>query len=275
MADLQQAQDIKKETGLTGWMFQIVESLWFRNFILAVIIINTIMLGLETWPKAMDVAGELIIWLDRIAIYIFTIEIIMKLIAYRLRFFRDGWNIFDFIIVAVAYVPSSAGLSVLRALRILRALRLISIVPSMRKVVQGLLSAIPSMGAVVILLVLTFYIAAVMATKLFGATFPQWFGTLGESLYTLFQVMTLESWSMGIVRPIMEVHPFAWLFFVPFVLVSAFVVLNLFIAIIVNSMQEEQGEASHQERDAILHEIKAMRSEMEQLKMSIERKKIE
>lgn len=275
MADLQQAQDIKKETGLTGWMFQIVESLWFRNFILAVIIINTIMLGLETWPKAMDVAGELIIWLDRIAIYIFTIEIIMKLIAYRLRFFRDGWNIFDFIIVAVAYVPSSAGLSVLRALRILRALRLISIVPSMRKVVQGLLSAIPSMGAVVILLVLTFYIAAVMATKLFGPTFPQWFGTLGESLYTLFQVMTLESWSMGIVRPIMEVHPFAWLFFVPFVLVSAFVVLNLFIAIIVNSMQEEQGEASHQERDAILHEIKAMRSEMEQLKMSIERKNIE
>lgn len=275
MADLQQAQDIKKETGLTGWMFQIVESLWFRNFILAVIIINTIMLGLETWPKAMDVAGELIIWLDRIAIYIFTIEIIMKLIAYRLRFFRDGWNIFDFIIVAVAYVPSSAGLSVLRALRILRALRLISIVPSMRKVVQGLLSAIPSMGAVVILLVLTFYIAAVMATKLFGATFPQWFGTLGESLYTLFQVMTLESWSMGIVRPIMEVHPFAWMFFVPFVLVSAFVVLNLFIAIIVNSMQEEQGEASHQERDAILHEIKAMRSEMEQLKMSIERKNIE
>lgn len=275
MADLQQAQDIKKETGLTGWMFQIVESLWFRNFILAVIIINTIMLGLETWPKAMDVAGELIIWLDRIAIYIFTIEIIMKLIAYRLRFFRDGWNIFDFIIVAVAYVPSSAGLSVLRALRILRALRLISIVPSMRKVVQGLLSAIPSMGAVVILLVLTFYIAAVMATKLFGPTFPQWFGTLGESLYTLFQVMTLESWSMGIVRPIMEVHPFAWMFFVPFVLVSAFVVLNLFIAIIVNSMQEEQGEASHQERDAILHEIKAMRSEMEQLKMSIERKNIE
>lgn len=266
---------VSEETGITKWMLWIVESAWFRNFILAVIIINTIVLGFETWPRAMDAAGDFIYLLDRLAIIIFTVEIAMKLVAYRLRFFKDGWNIFDFIIVAVAYVPSSAGLSVLRALRILRALRLISIVPSMRKVVQGLLSAIPSMGAVVILLVLTFYIAAVMATKLFGATFPQWFGTLGESLYTLFQVMTLESWSMGIVRPIMEVHPFAWMFFVPFVLVSAFVVLNLFIAIIVNSMQEEQGEVSHQERDAILHEIKAMRSEMEQLKMSIERKKIE
>lgn len=263
--------EISKEASITNWTVQIVESAWFRNFILAVIIINTIVLGFETWPKAMDVAGDFIKMLDQLAIIIFTIEIAMKLFAYRLRFFKDGWNIFDFIIVAIAYVPSSAGLSVLRALRILRALRLISIVPSMRKVVQGLLSAIPSMGAVVILLVLTFYIAAVMATKLFGATFPQWFGTLGESLYTLFQVMTLESWSMGIVRPIMEVHPFAWLFFVPFVLVSAFVVLNLFIAIIVNSMQEEQGEASHQERDMILHEIRAMRSEVEQLKLMIEK----
>ncbi len=251
---------------LQKWALKLVEANIFRTFILAVIVINTIMLGLETWPAAMAIAGDLIVGIDTLAIIIFTIELILKFIAYRFRFFRDGWNIFDLIIVAAAYVPSSAGLSVLRAFRILRALRLISIVPSMRRVVQGLLSAIPSMGAVVILLLLTFYIAAVMATKIFGATFPQWFGTLGESLYTLFQVMTLESWSMGIVRPVMEVHPYAWLFFVPFVLVSAFVVLNLFIAIIVNSMQEEQGEASHQERDIILHEIRTIKSEMEQLK---------
>lgn len=262
---------IKEEVGITRFALLIVENRWFSNFIMAVIIINTIILGFETWPKAMDNAGGLINLLDRIAIFIFTAEIAIKLVAYRWRFFRDGWNIFDFIIVAVAYVPSSAGLSVLRALRILRALRLISIVPSMRKVVQGLLSAIPSMGAVVVLLVLTFYIAAVMATKLFGETFPQWFGTLGESLYTLFQIMTLESWSMGIVRPVMEVHPLAWLFFVPFVLVSAFIVLNLFIAIIVNSMQEEQGEASHQERDMILNEIRAMRTEMNEHKNIIEK----
>lgn len=264
-------QTITTDNGLTKLMLNIVESNVFRNFIMAVIVINTIVLGLETWPDAMNVAGDSIRLIDRIAITIFTVEIIMKLIAYRFRFFRDGWNIFDLIIVAVAYVPSSAGLSVLRALRILRALRLISVIPSMRRVVQGLLSAIPSMGAVVVLLVLTFYIASVMATKLFGETFPQWFGTLGESLYTLFQIMTLESWSMGIVRPVMEVHPLAWLFFVPFVLVSAFIVLNLFIAIIVNSMQEEQGEASHQERDMILNEIRAMRTEMNELKNIIEK----
>lgn len=256
-----------------GWALRIVQSPIFSNFILAVIVLNAITLGLETRADAAELAGGALAYIDRIAIAIFTMELALKLYAYRLRFFRDGWNIFDFVIVAAAYVPAGAGFSVLRALRILRALRLISMVPSMRRVVQGLLAAIPSMASVIVLLVLTFYIAAVMATKLFGSIFPEWFGTIGESFYTLFQIMTLESWSMGIVRPVMDVFPYAWLFFVPFVLISSFVVLNLFIAIIVNSMQEAQQEVSHQERDAILHEVQGLRAEIKQLHAALERQR--
>lgn len=239
-----------------------VESTRFQNAILAVIIVNAIVIGMETSPAIMAQFGGTLSALDSIAIVIFIIEILLKLFVYRLSFFKNGWNIFDFTIVAIALLPTGGSLSVLRALRILRALRLVSAMPKMRKVVQGLFAAIPSMGTVIILLGLVFYIAAVMATKLFGEAFPQWFGSIGSSLYSLFQIMTLESWSMGIVRPIMEVYPWAWIFFVPFVLVTSFVVLNLFIAIIVNAMHEEADEEQTAQRNEILEEIRALRQEM-------------
>ena len=241
---------------------RLVQASAFRNAIMAVIIINAIAIGLETDPTLMALGGGVLEAIDRIAILIFTIEIGLKLFAYRLRFFRSGWNLFDLAIVSLALIPGESGLSVIRALRIVRALRLVSVMPKMRQVVQGLLSAIPSMGTVVCLIALIFYMAGVMATKLFGEAFPQWFGSLGRSLYTLFQIMTLESWSMGIVRPMMEVYPLAWVFFVPFVLVTSFVVLNLFIAVIVNAMQEAAGEAGHDERSVILAELRALRSEV-------------
>ena len=243
-----------------------VESARFQNVILAVIIINAIVIGMETSPAIMARYGGILRALDSIAIVIFVAEILLKLFVYRLKFFRNGWNIFDFTIVAIALIPTGGSLSVLRALRILRALRLVSAMPKMRKVVQGLFAAIPSMGTVIILLGLVFYIAAVMATKLFGDAFPQWFGSIGSSLYSLFQIMTLESWSMGIVRPIMEVYPWAWGFFIPFVLVTSFVVLNLFIAIIVNAMHEEADEEQTAQRNEIMEEIRALRREMKAIR---------
>jgi voltage-gated sodium channel len=244
----------------------LVETRAFERVIIAVIIVNAIGLGLETSPAAMARAGGFIIALDRIAIAIFVVELALKLFAYRLAFFRNGWNVFDFVVVAVALVPASAEFSVLRALRILRALRLVSVVPSMRKVIVALFSAIPSIGTVIIMLLLLFYISAVMATKLFGASFPEWFGNIGASLYSLFQIMTLESWSMGIVRPVMEVYPYAWAFFVPFILLTSFIVLNLFIGVIVNAMSEAAGEEAHDEREEILHELRALRQEMRALR---------
>ncbi len=257
-----------------GKLRAFVESDAFQRFIMGVIIVNAVLLGLETSKSAMARAGDLIVLLDTIALGIFVIEIGLKLVVYRLNFFRDPWNLFDFTIVAVSLVPSGQGLSVLRALRIVRALRLISAVPRMRLVMEALLSAIPSMGSVCALLLLVFYVASVMATKLFGAGFDEWFGTVGRSAYSLFQIMTLESWSMGIVRPIMEVHPFAWAFFVPFILIVTFAVLNLFIAIIVNSMQDAASDddevaAAHDAAlDKLAAEVAALRGEIQQLTVS-------
>lgn len=248
-----------------------VETRRFEHAITAVIVVNAIGLGLETSPQAMARFGGIIHALDRAAIAIFVVELALKLFAYRLSFFRNGWNIFDFVIVSAALVPASQQFSVLRALRILRALRLVSVVPSMRKVIVGLFSAIPSIGTVIIMLLLLFYISAVMATKLFGAAFPEWFGSLGASLYSLFQIMTLESWSMGIVRPVMEQFPYAWAFFVPFILLTSFIVLNLFIGVIVSAMSEATDEEAHDERESILRELRALGDEVRALRKATEK----
>lgn len=245
---------------------QFIESNRFEWTITAVIVANAIVLGLETVQSLVQEYGAVLAALDRIAITIFVIEILLKLIVYRFSFFRNGWNVFDLVIVSVALVPASEQFSVLRALRILRALRLVSVVPSMRKVIVGLFKAIPSIGTVIVMLLLLFYISAVMATKLFGEAFPEWFGNLGASLYSLFQIMTLESWSMGIVRPVMEEFPFAWAFFVPFILLTSFIVLNLFIGVIVNAMAEATEDDAHDEREMILEELKGLRRDVAALR---------
>ncbi|MBO6601614.1 MULTISPECIES: ion transporter [Paracoccaceae] len=228
-----------------------------RFGIIGVIIFNAILLGMETSPTLMNAAGPLILLLDRICLSIFVIEIALKLIAHRLNFFRSGWNNFDFVIVGIALIPAGQGLSVLRALRILRVLRVISVAPRLRRVVEGFVTALPGMGSVFLLMAIIFYIGAVMATKLFGASFPEWFGTLGRSLYSLFQIMTLESWSMGIVRPVLEVYPYAWVFFVPFIMMTTFAVVNLLVGLIVNSMQDAHAEESNAATDAYRDEVLA------------------
>ena len=232
---------------LASW----VEAPQVQYSIVVLIVINAITLGLETSATVMAQAGPWLLALDDFVIGVFVVEISVKLYAHRLRFFHDPWNVFDFIIVAIALIPDSGPLAVLRALRILRVLRLISMVPRLRFVVESLLHAIPGIAAIAALLVLLYYVFAVMATGLFGADHPAWFGTIGKSMYTLFQIMTLESWSMGIVRPVMATHPYAWLFFIPFILIATFTMLNLFIAIIVNTMQTMHESTHKQEQAAI------------------------
>jgi len=259
----------------------IVESRAFSIAITSVIVINAIVLGLETSPRAMAVAGPLLLAIDSAALWVFTIEIGLKIWLYRGRFFRGGWNIFDFTIVAIAWLPATGPLSVLRALRIIRVLRVVSLIPQMRAVVGALFRALPGMGSILAVLMLVFYISAVMATKLFGASFPEWFGSIAASMFSLFQIMTLESWSMGIVRPVMEQHPGAWAFFIPFIIVTTFTVLNLFIALIVNSMQSLQAETSktlrteaiiaHDERELLLQRIDALTNEVRQVRSMIRR----
>jgi voltage-gated sodium channel len=220
------------------------------RFIIAVILVNAVTLGLETIPEVMARAGGLILTIDSICLAIFVIELTLRLYAQGLRFFRSGWNVFDFVIVAISLLPATGGFSVLRALRILRVLRVVSVVPSLRRVVDGLGRALPGMGSVFLLIMIIYYIAAVMATKLFGASFPEWFGSLSATAFTLFQIMTLEGWSGEIVRPIMAVYPYAWAFFVPFILITTFAVLNLIVGLIVNSMQEAAEEGQREKDEA-------------------------
>jgi voltage-gated sodium channel len=263
---------IAKRDGLR----EVVESRLFNAFVTAVIVMNAITLGLETSPAIVAIAGPVLHFADRAALWVFTVELLLKLRVYRGQFFKDGWNVFDFTIVTIAWIPAAGPLSVLRALRIMRVLRLVSIVPSMRMVVGALFKALPGMGSIVTVLILVFYIAAVMATNLFGAAFPHWFGNVGASMFSLFQIMTLESWSMGIVRPVMNVYPYAWAFFVPFIIVTSFTVLNLFIALIVNSMQalnaetaediQESAEVAHNEREVLAQQISDLTREVRRLR---------
>jgi voltage-gated sodium channel len=240
-----------------------LEQRWVRNTIIGVILFNAVILGLETSAPVMAAAGPMIITLDYICLSIFVAEIALKLFAHGLRFFRSGWNVFDFVIVGIALIPAGQGLSVLRALRILRVLRVVSVAPRLRRVVEGFITALPGMGSVFLLMALIFYIGAVMATKLFAASFPEWFGDLGNSAYTLFQIMTLESWSMGIVRPVMEAYPYAWAFFVPFIMVTTFAVVNLLVGLIVNSMQDAHSVEDNQKTDAYRDEVLARLREIE------------
>ncbi|MFD0910952.1 ion transporter [Ruegeria arenilitoris] len=232
-----------------------VENPRFSQFITGVILVNAVLLGMETSDGLMAKFGPVIVLLDAICLTIFVAEIAMKLVANGRRFFLNGWNIFDFVIVGIALVPGGAGLSVLRALRILRVLRVISVAPRLRRVVEGFIQALPGMGSVFLLMAILFYIGAVISTKLFSDSFPEWFGDLGLSAYTLFQIMTLESWSMGIVRPVMEVYPYAWLFFVPFIMVTTFAVVNLLVGLIVNSMQDAHHAEDEVKTDAYRDEV--------------------
>jgi voltage-gated sodium channel len=255
-----------------------LESRVIQRLVIAVILVNAVLLGLETVPAINEPYGHLLFQLDRLCLLVFVIELTLAIIAMGPRgFFREPWRVFDFIVVGIALVPATGAFSILRSLRVLRVLRLISASPRMRVVVSALLAAIPGMSSIVALLLLVFYVAAVMSTKLFGADFPDWFGSINASMYTLFQIMTLESWSMGIVRPVLEVFPYAWLFFVPFIMLATFTMLNLFIAVIVDAMQSQAQVAQKEqmreieelaeEKEQELHrDIDSLRAEIRELK---------
>jgi voltage-gated sodium channel len=261
--------DAKAPTGWRGRLAGFLESAGTERAVAALIVINAAVLGLETSSAAMAAAGGMLAILDRFILALFVIELACRMTAHGSRFFRDPWSLFDFVVVGLALVPATGSLSALRALRVLRVLRLMTIFPRMRGVVRGLLMAIPGVGSIVAVLGIIYYVAAVIATKLFGDAFPELFGTLGESLFSLFQVMTLEGWP-EIVREVMTVHPRAWIFFLCYILVATFTMLNLFIAVMVNAMQAEHErevtQARHSDTEAVLAEIAALRAEVRTLR---------
>ena len=248
---------------------RLILSRTFQRGVIFLILLNAVTLGLETSATVMAAGGAALLLLDQVLLWLFTAELALRIYAFRARFFRDPWGLFDLAVVAIAWVPASGPLAVLRALRVLRVLRLVSTVPSLRRVVEAMLAALPGMGSIVLLMTLIFYVFAVMATKLFGDGMEEQFGTLGASLFTLFQLMTLDDWA-NIVKPAMELQPYALLFFMPFIVVSTFVVLNLFIGVIVDSIQTLRADEpdspaelrENQQHAELMEELRALRAEV-------------
>ena len=246
-----------------------IEAFWalksVQNVVIALILINAVLLGMETSPRIMASWGKLITTLDHAILTVFVVEIASLLFARGWRFFKDPWSVFDFVVVGIALIPASGPFAVLRSLRVLRVLRLISKIPSIRKVVGALLGALPGMASVFALVMILFYVNAVIATKLFGQDFPELFGNLGLTFFTLFQVMTLEAWAGGVARPVMEIYPYAWIFFILFILTATFTVLNLFVAVIVNSLNAIHG----QEESSKGNDMQTMRNELELMRREV------
>jgi voltage-gated sodium channel len=264
---------IEHRIAKTGWQQKVedfVDNSIVQHAIVVLIILNAALLGLETSQDVMQAYGSELVLLDHFILGIFILELVLLIIARGTDFFKDPWSMFDFVVIAIAVVPATESLSVLRALRVLRVLRLINKVESMRKVVGGLLSCLPSLASVVSLILIIFYVSAVIATNLFGQAFPELFGGMGNTAFTLFQVMTLESWSDGIARPVMEKFPYAWIFFILFILIATFVIVNLFIAVIVDSLtsgsSSEESQAARDQSDILQLEMQAMRQEIRELK---------
>jgi voltage-gated sodium channel len=266
-----------------AWLSPVVNDPRTERVIMALIVVNAVILGLETNKSVMASSGHLLQVLDHVILAVFVVEIAARVIVHRLDFFRDPWSVFDFVVIGIALVPATETFSVLRSLRVLRVLRLITGIPTLRRVVAGLLAALPGMGAIVFLIGLIYYVFAVMATKLFGDDNPDLFGTLADSLFTLFTVMTLEGWVNDVAKPVMEKHPYAWIFFISYIVVTTFMVLNLFIGVVVNAMQAEASKAEAVEREAerdmiqeeaapILAEVKGLRADVAELRAELERR---
>ena len=254
-----------------------LQSSKFSNFIIIVVLVNSAVLGLQTSPSITEHFGYLLNILDKVCLYIFVLEAILKISSFRLNYFKDGWNWFDFLIVVfslLADFPALSSLRVLRIIRVFRAFKLISGMKPLQTIVSVIGKSIPSISWTILLLLIIYYVFAIIGTTLFGEKFPAWFGSIGTSMYSLSQIMTLESWSMGISRPVMEVYPYAWAFFIPFILITSFVVLNVLVGIVVNSFGEttsSEPQSTTKEKD-FLNEVEAIKQHLNNLETLIEKK---
>lgn len=258
---------------MRGKLINLFESKIFNSFITFLIIFNSITIGLETIKDLNENVLKILHFIDKTIILVFFLEMCLKIYAYKSTYFKNSWNIFDFLIVMVSIMPSSGSFSIFRIFRIFRALRLLKTIPRLSLIVEVLLKSLPSVGWIFALLILVFYVYAVIGVKLFASEFPLFFGNIGKSFYTLFQVMTLESWSMGISRPVMEKFPYAFIYFVSFILISTYTTLNVFIAIVVNTMSVIQSEIASRESkavaDAVSINIEELKKDLEQIQEQI------
>ncbi len=228
----------------------------FERVVVCVITLNALTLGIETFPSAMQSHGEILHLIDLSFVAFFVVELTLRIYVHRAAFFhyREGWNWFDFLIVLLTLMPFAGNISALRAFRILRALRLLSAVPALRKVITGILRAINGFAAVLAVLLVVNYVAAVMVSKLYGAEFPDRFGNLFKSLFSLFQIMTLDDWT-GIAGPVIDKYPAAAVFFIGFICVTVFLLLSIIVGISANAMHESTEDPEQKSLEQKIDEV--------------------
>lgn len=263
---------------LVDFASRLVNAAWFEYFIIAVIIVNGIILGLETSGTINRLYGDWLRLGNEAALWVFIVEAALKLLAQwprSWRYFRDGWNIFDFLVIVFALVPATGQFAMIaRLARLLRVVRLISAIRDLRLIVAALVRAIPSVGHVIMLMSIVVYIYAIMGFHLFHQLDPARWGNLGLSVLTLFNITTLDGWT-EVMRAAMQHYPWAWLYFVSFVVVGTFVVINMFIAIIINSLDDAKRERPPEiegpvTREQLMREVRAARATLERLERRLE-----
>lgn len=263
------SESVTSKSVLYSWSQSVVNHPAFISTIIGLIIFNAVIIGMETYPNLYHQYKDWFYYSERLLLWIFTVEIAIRIVAVRPwhSFFKDGWNLFDFFIIASGHLLAGGYfVSVLRVLRILRVLRAITIIPSLQKMILALLKTIPALGNIIFLMALIFYVFAVIGTMFFKDIAPEYFGTLHMSFLTLFQVVTLESWASGVMRPILAEEPRAWIYFVAFILLGTFIIINLFIGVIVNNMQQAHEEIC---AETSKNELLLLREEIVQLKALI------
>jgi len=259
----------------------IVNGKKFHDAILALIFINGLVLAVDVMPGVAEETREILQAVDRFIVWVFIVEIILRIIANGRAFFRDGWSIFDFLVVAISAPGTVTGMSALRILRALRLLRVLSGVSHLRRVGEALVAAVPGISWVAALLFLIIVISAIIGTNLFGEGVPEYFGDLFVSMYTLFMVLTLEDWP-DVADAVLEVYPLAWIFFVTFIVVATFTVVNLFVGVIVAVMDREtstyyEWEKAYRDRlrtdlDTLMENVAAISNTVDRIAAEAESK---
>jgi voltage-gated sodium channel len=256
----------------------IVEARWFEPFMIGLILFNAVLIGLETSHGIVERHGGLLHLGNDVILWIFVVEALLKMtaVAPRLKlYFGNGWNLFDFTIVVLSFIPATGEFAlVARLVRVLRVLRLVSTVPQLRLIVATLVRSIPSMGHVILLMSIVFYIYGVTGYHLFHQSDPEHWGSLGAALLSLFQMVTLDDW-FNLYGKAREIHPWSWLFFVSFILIGTFVMLNLFIAIVINNLDASKKSDLEQleqppDHDEIVEELKRTQDALLSLQRKLE-----
>jgi voltage-gated sodium channel len=266
---------------MMGKIRAFVESRIFTRFVFVVIILNTAVLGMETSHAIMSRMGRVLIVANLVFTAVYVAEMLLKLTVYRLRYFRDGWNIFDFVIVVSCLIPAGGvfgGVRVLRLLRALRVLRMVSGLKPLRKIVSAIIGSLPGIGWSAMLMLLLYYVYAIIGIHMFAVDWPERFGGFPAAFLTLFELTTLEGWS-DMVKPICAAMPAAWIYFLSAMAITSFILLNLVVGIIVDSIGEiskaDDNAASENScpggtRDVLLAELDALEMRLDRMRRLVE-----